>query len=457
MSEPAADNARSDRQDVLRRALVEIKDLRARVEVHERLSNEPIAIVGVACRLPGDADTPEAYWQLLASGRDATCEVPDDRWDVSAHYDPDPATPGKMYTRRGGFLGPGTVDRFDPLFFDISLREAISLDPQQRLLLELTWEALESGDISPSSLKGRRVGVFVGITTNDYGLFHDPSRMDPYVVSGNSLNFAAGRLAFTLGVHGPTMAIDTACSSSLVAVHLACASLRSAESDAAIVGGVNLMLAPDNSVYLSRSRMLSPDGRCKTFDASADGYGRGEGGGVVVLKRLSDARAAGDRVLALIRGSAVNQDGPSSGLTVPNGAAQQALIRSALAQAHVAPGEVGYVEAHGTGTALGDPIELQALGAVYGVGRPSDRPLLVGSAKTNFGHLEAAAGIAGLIKTVLLLQHRQVPPHLHLRTPSPYIPWAQLPIRVPVELTDWPEAKLAGVSSFGVSGTNAHV
>ncbi len=393
-------------------------------------AREPIAIVGMSCRVPG-ADDPEGYWQLLADGTDAIVEIPPERWDVDDWFAPEPA-PGRMYTRCGGFLR--NVDRFDPLFFGISPREAVGMDPQQRLLLEVGWEALERAGEARDRTASARTGVFVGITTRDYAelIAAAGHPADAYAGTGNVLNVAAGRLSYALGLTGPSLAVDTACSSSLVTVHLAVQALRHGECDLALAGGVNLVLSPTGHVGLSQARMLAPDGRCKTFDARADGYARGEGCGIVVLKRLSDARRDGNRVLAVIRGTAVNHDGASSGLTVPNGLSQQALIRQALDDAGVAPDEVTYVEAHGTGTSLGDPIELEALGQVFG--RPDDRPLIVGSVKTNIGHLESAAGVAGLMKIVLSLQHRQIPAHLHFETPNPHVDWTTLGIRVPTRL-----------------------
>ncbi|SCL23249.1 Acyl transferase domain-containing protein [Micromonospora pallida] len=438
-----------------------VLDLQKRLEAQKRSAPEPIAVVGVGCRFPGGVDSPAAYWDVLSQGVDAVGEVPADRWDVDAFFDADPDVPGKMYTRAGHFVAG--VDGFDAGFFGVSPREAVSLDPQQRLLLEVAWAALEDAGQVPARLTGSRTGVFVGIGTDDYSLLlrsAGPASMDAYTGTGNAFSVAAGRLSYLLGLQGPSMAVDTACSSSLVAVHLACRSLRSGESDLALAGGVHLVLTPEGTIYLSRTKALSADGRCKTFDASADGYGRGEGCGVVVLKRLSDAQRDGDRVLAVIRGSAVNHDGPSSGLTVPNGLAQQDLIRAALADAGVAPADVDYVEAHGTGTSLGDPIEVDALAAALGKDRPAGRPLLVGSVKTNIGHLEAAAGIAGLIKLVLALRHEQVPSHLHFRTPNPHIPWDRIPIEVATGSRAWPRGgkpRVAGVSSFGMSGTNAHL
>jgi acyl transferase domain-containing protein len=430
----------------------------------EAFRNEPVAVIGLGCRFPGGAVDPDSFWRLLRDGVDAITEVPPDRWDVDFYYDPDPDAPGKMSTRSGGFLQG--IDLFDAPFFGISPREATTLDPQQRLLLEVSWEALEHAGQAPAALAHSPTGIFVGIGSNDYArhihdALADPTRrIDAYFGTGNALSAAAGRLSYVLGLHGPSLAVDTACSSSLVAVHLACQSLRLGECSLALAGGVNLILSPETSINFSKARMMAADGRCKTFSAAADGYVRSEGCGMVVLKRLSDALAAGDPILAVLRGSAVNHDGPSSGLTVPNGPAQEALIRQALANAGVDPEEVGYVEAHGTGTPLGDPIEAEALGRQYRRTDGGDRPLWVGSVKTNLGHLEPAAGIAGLIKVILALNHREIPPHLHLGTPNPLIPWRELGLRVPTSAVPWePVAgrRLAGVSSFGFTGTNAHV
>ncbi|WMP19415.1 aminotransferase class I/II-fold pyridoxal phosphate-dependent enzyme [Thiothrix lacustris] len=423
---------------------------------------DPIAIIGIGCRFPGGANNPEQYWQLLTEGRDAVGEMATaGRWDMDKYYDPNPETPGKMTVRHGGFLE--NVDKFDAQFFGISPREAVVLDPQQRLLLEVTWEALENAGIVPSTLHNSATGVYVGITTSEYEklcLQSDTIQKDnnhiAYMGTGNDTCAAAGRLSYSLGLTGPSLSVNTACSSSLVATHLACESLRHRTSNLAIAGGVNLTLIPDIYVVFSKAGMLSPDGRCKTFDASANGYVRGEGCGILILKRLSDAVADGDNVLAIIRGSAVNQDGRSSGLTVPNGPAQQAVIRQALDNSGVNPSQVGYVEAHGTGTSLGDPIEVGALGEVFRGER--DSPLLIGSAKTNIGHLESGAGAAGLIKTVLSLQHGEIPPNLHFQHPSPHIEWDKLPIKVVTERTAWLSARrIAGVSSFGYSGTNSHI
>lgn len=423
-------------------------------------ADEPIAIVAVACRFPASPD-PETYWDVLSGAVDAIREIPDDRFEIDEYYDPDPETPGKIYSRNGGFLDG--IGEFDPEFFGISPREALWMDPQQRLMLEIAWEGLERAGYSPAALRGSRSGIFVGVAANEYS--HLLSRdsvesIEAHFITGNALNAIAGRVAFVLGLEGPAVAVDTACSSSLVAVHQACQALHSGDCDLALAGGVNVLLSPASIVAASRARMLSPDGRCKTFDAAADGYVRSEGCGVLVLKRLSDAQRSGDRICAVIRGSAVNQDGASSGLTVPNGGAQQRLIAAALSRAGVAGEDIDYLEAHGTGTSLGDPIEVQAAAAVYGDGRDPNRPLLIGSAKTNLGHLESAAGVAGLIKVVLSLQHELLPQNLHFQNPSPHIPWDSLPVRVVDRAIPWQangRPRRAGVSSFGFTGTNAHV
>jgi acyl transferase domain-containing protein len=445
----------------LQSALVAVREMRAKLEAIEQAKAEPIAIIGMGCRFPG-ADTPEQFWSVLQNGVDAITDIPPDRWDIEKFYDPDPDALGKMYIRSAGFLKQ--VDQFDAKFFGITPREAIHMDPQQRLLLEVSWEALEYAGLAPERLRNSQTGVFVGVTVNDYLQLQtrlgDRDLIDAYSTTGSHFNAAAGRISYTFGLQGSSMAVDTACSSSLVTVHLACQSLRNQECNLALAGGVNLILSPDGCIATSRARMLAVNGRCKTFDVAADGFGRGEGCGIVVLKRLSDAIADGDNVLAVVRGSAVNQDGASSGLTVPNGPAQQAVIRQALAKARVEPEQVSYVEAHGTGTSLGDPIELESLAAVLGQGRAPEQPLIVGSAKTNIGHLESAAGVAGLIKLVLSLQHQEIPPHLHLKTPNPLIPWAKLPVKIPMEPTPWTAiqgTRIAGLSGFGVSGTNAHL
>ncbi len=435
--------------------------LQERLDEVQATRGQPIAVVGLACRFPG-ADSAEAFWQLLRAGEDAIREVPPDRWDVEGLYDPDPDAVGKVATRWGGFLP--SVDRFDPGLFGISPREALSMDPQQRLMLEVAWEALENAGIAPDRLQQSSTGVFVGICNADYyqvlakgGL----ESFDLYRASGNANSVVSGRVSYVLGLQGPAISVDTACSSSLVATHLACQSLWANECRMALAGGVNVLCAPDTTVALSRSRMMAPDGRCKPFDSRADGFVRGEGCGVVVLKRLADATTDGDRILAVIRGSACNQDGRSSGLTAPNGPSQEAVIRAALARAGVGAAEIGYVEAHGTGTSLGDPIEARALGAVLRVGRREGAPpVLLGSVKGNIGHLESAAGIAGLIKVVLSLERGEIPPSLHFQKPNPHVDWASQPLRVATQRIPWRRGespRLAGVSSFGFSGTNAHV
>ncbi len=422
---------------------------------------EPIAVISMACRFPGGANTPEAYWQMLQAGTDAITEIPKERFDAEAYFDPDPEAPGKIATRWGGFVDG--IDQFDPQLFGIAPREAISMDPQQRMLLETSWEALETAGYAPDNLDGSPTGVFVGICNSEY--YHllsdtDKSQIDTYASTGMAHSVASGRVSYVFGLQGPSLSVDTACSSSLVALHLAVQSLRSRECRMALAAGVNAILSVDTTISLSKGRMMAADGRCKAFDAAADGFVRAEGCGVVLLKRLADAQADGDNILAVIRGSAMNQDGRSNGITAPNGPSQEAVIRAALADAQVKPGDVSYVETHGTGTSLGDPIEVQALGAVYGPGHRAGHELMIGSVKTNIGHLESAAGIAGFMKLVLALQHRAIPPHLHLRERNPYINWADYPIAIPTQQTEWVAANgrlLGGVSSFGFSGTNVHV
>lgn len=452
----------NEHQERLKSAVAAIQSLRSQLEAAETGGRDPIAVIGIGCRFPGSANDPRSYWQMLRDGVDAITEVPGDRWDVEAHYDPDPDARGKTYTRWGGFVD--SIDRFDAHFFSISPREAAAMDPQQRMLLEVVWEALEHAGVASPSLAGSDSGVFVGINNNEYYQMSvaesDAAAIDTYSISGGVHSVAAGRLAYILGLHGPAMAVDTACSSSLVAVALACQSLRSGDCRMAIAAGANAMLSPQLTIGLSRLRMMSADGRCKTFDASADGFVQGEGCGAIVLKKLSDAVADGDRVLALLRGWAVNQDGRSAGLTAPNGPAQEAVIRSALQRAGVAAAEIDYVEAHGTGTALGDPIEVRALARTLVDGRTADHPLRLGSVKTNIGHLGAAAGIAGVIKTILALEAEELPPLLHLKRVNPHIEIDGLPIELVRATTAWRRGdrpRLAGVSSFGFSGTNAHV
>jgi len=442
----------------VKRALVEIRRLKEELTRERQRRSEPIAIVGAGVRFPGGADTIERFWEMLMAGTDAIGPMPRERWDHNRYFDPAGERPDTYYIDQGGFLED--IDQFDPEFFGIAPLEASMMDPQQRLLLETAWEAFENAGISARSLHGSNTGVFVGIGTTDYHrlLMAHGERIDAYASSGTALSVAAGRISYLLGFHGPSISVDTACSSSLVAVHLACQALRIGESDIAIAGGVNVMVAPELTVDFCSAGMLSHDGRCKTFDAAADGYVRSEGCGVIVLKRLSDAQRDGDRIHAVIRGSAVNQDGRSSGLTAPSGPAQEAVIRNALENAGLKPSDIGYVEAHGTGTSLGDPIEVHALGSVF-ADRSAAQPLLIGSVKTNVGHLEAAAGIAGLIKAMETVRHGVIPPHLNYTTPNPHISWAQYPIAVvPAAQIKFPgSVPRAGVSSFGFSGTNAHV
>jgi acyl transferase domain-containing protein len=422
-------------------------------------TQEAIAIVGMGCRFP-QANDPESFWQLLRNGTDAITEVPPERWNGDAFYDSALAGAGKLNTRWGGFLKQ--VDQFDPYFFGISPREAERIDPQHRLLLEVAWESLEYAGQAPDQLAGSKTGVFVGISTSDYSqmFLNHYKLLDAYTATGSAHSIAANRLSYLLDLRGPSLSIDTACSSSLVAVHLACQSLRNHECNLALAGGVNLILSPKLTIAFSQAQMMAPDGRCKTFDARADGYVRGEGCGVVALKRLSDALKDGNRVLAVIRGSAVSQDGRSNGLTAPNGLAQQSVIHEALRNAKVNPEQVSYIEVHGTGTALGDPIEVESLKAVFRSEPHDNYACRLGSVKTNIGHLEAAAGIASLIKVVLSLQKGEIPPHLHLKQLNPHIVLDGTPFSIPTTCQPWAaEAgqRLAGVSSFGFGGTIAHL
>ena len=419
------------------------------------------AIVAVGCRFPGSANTPEQFWKLLSDGTDAITEIPPARFDLEEVFDADPSQPGKLYSRWGGFADD--MDSFDAEFFGISPREAVRIDPQQRLLLEVVWETIEDGGLRADRLAGSKTGVYIGISTHDYSdLQANPAnwhRVDTYSSTGTASSIAANRISYAYDLRGPSFVVDTACSSSLTAFHLACRSLRNRECDLAIVGGVNAILTPATAIGFCRASMLSPDGRCKAFDASANGFVRGEGAGVVILKPLAAAMADNDRIYAVVRGTAINQDGRTVGLMVPSASAQEVLIREAFRDADVAPREVQYVEAHGTGTRVGDPIEAAAIGRVLSSGRGPANPCLIGSVKTNIGHLEAAAGIAGLIKTSLALHHRMIPPSLHFNTANPDIPLEDLGLRVVTKLEPWPGngvRALAGVNSFGFGGANAH-
>ncbi len=428
----------------------------------DNVGREPLAIVGIGCRFPGGADSAERLWSLLCAETDATRVVPETRWNAARFHDPNPSKVGKIVTRRGGFLDQ--IDQFDPQFFGMSPREAHSLDPQQRLLLHATWEALEDGGIRAGDLAGTDVGVFIGGFTLDYQLLQNQGRTSRYrfkshSATGMMMTMLANRISHAFDFRGPSMTVDTACSGSLVAVHLAAQSIWNDECDLALAGGVNLMIGPNTAIAESKSGFLSPEGRSKAFDASADGYARGEGGAIVVIKPIRQALEDGDEIYAAILGTAVSQDGHTDGITVPSGEAQEAAIRTALRRAGVQPAQVGYVEAHGTGTPVGDPIEMQALANALTWDRPTGNPLLIGSIKTNIGHLEAGAGVAGVVKAALVAKHGHIPANVHFRTPTRHVSLAELNIDVPAVGRPFPdcERRVVGVNSFGFGGTNAHV
>ena len=422
---------------------------------------EPIALVGMSCRFAGTQSLAD-FWQVISQGIDVISEVPADRWSLDELYDPTGTQSGKMFTKWGGFVEG--IDQFDPQFFGITPREAARMDPQQRLLLEVAWETMENAGLPADQLAGTKTAVYVGIGSTDYSKV--PSQLadyyhhiDAHVGTGNALSIAANRLSYIFDFHGPSVAVDTACSSASLAVHLGVESLRRRECSAALVGGVNAIITPETTIAFSKARMLSPEGKCRPFDAGANGYVRGEGCGLVLLKRLSDAQRDGDQVLAVIRATSINQDGRTSGISAPNGQSQQECIRAALTQAGVKPAEVSYIEAHGTGTPLGDPIEMHALSEVFRREADSDPPLHVTSVKANIGHTETVSGIAGLIKTVLLMQHQQIAPQLHMKSLNPHISLDGSRIVIPTEATEWlaTSPRLAGISSFGFGGTNSHI